>query len=131
MSTLVCLWPRKPGCQRTFTSSRWRSPSSSTQVVQSVLAGLSPMNGEKDLWRGILVLLVPRQEEAKLPFVEPTKTVTGPVAAPVRYGLKGAITPAKVWRMAGTTGLHTLKLDCGRSEEHTSELQSRQYLVCR
>jgi hypothetical protein len=36
------------------------------------------------------------------------------VAAPVRYGLKGAITPAKIWRMTGTTGLHILKLDCGR-----------------
>src|SRR3712207_7619757 len=26
---------------------------------------------------------------------------------------------------------HGLQLGCGRSEEHTSELQSRQYLVCR
>src|SRR3712207_7612457 len=36
---------------------------------------------------------------------------------------------------AGFTGLwtayHLLKRDPSRSEEHTSELQSRQYLVCR
>src|SRR3712207_7505697 len=32
-------------------------------------------------------------------------------------GLSSSLAPARVW--------------CGRSEEHTSELQSRQYLVCR
>src|SRR3712207_7443373 len=30
-----------------------------------------------------------------------------------------------------TTNLETLTLPTSRSEEHTSELQSRQYLVCR
>src|SRR3712207_8843274 len=32
---------------------------------------------------------------------------------------------------AGAVDLRELALDAGRSEEHTSELQSRQYLVCR
>src|SRR3712207_8229803 len=32
---------------------------------------------------------------------------------------------------AEKTGIDTLAVAIGRSEEHTSELQSRQYLVCR
>src|SRR3712207_8393719 len=37
------------------------------------------------------------------------------------------------WRnaLAVLPGLHGTHSYCGRSEEHTSELQSRQYLVCR
>src|SRR3712207_8482435 len=31
----------------------------------------------------------------------------------------------------GTRSRRTRRVYCGRSEEHTSELQSRQYLVCR
>src|SRR6185295_3342405 len=34
-------------------------------------------------------------------------------------------------RRAAAAGLTRLKFQEGRSEEHTSELQSRQYLVCR
>src|SRR3712207_8372182 len=34
-------------------------------------------------------------------------------------------------RWWGLLGLHHLRVLPGRSEEHTSELQSRQYLVCR
>src|SRR3712207_7395673 len=33
--------------------------------------------------------------------------------------------------LAGTLGIASLRTQAGRSEEHTSELQSRQYLVCR
>src|SRR3712207_7207593 len=49
-------------------------------------------------------------------------------ACPDRYPL------ARRGRAARRTGLDAgmaLSGDCGRSEEHTSELQSRQYLVCR
>src|SRR3712207_8732831 len=39
--------------------------------------------------------------------------------------------PARAWRpCAGPTGSVTRPRSCVRSEEHTSELQSRQYLVC-
>src|SRR5258707_6127161 len=47
------------------------------------------------------------------------------------------IPPAKplfAWNeLEDSPSLHTIKQQglCGRSEEHTSELQSRQYLVCR
>src|SRR3712207_8574769 len=35
------------------------------------------------------------------------------------------------YRLLGDTARVTVATDQGRSEEHTSELQSRQYLVCR
>src|SRR3712207_7697605 len=38
---------------------------------------------------------------------------------------------ATVLAMEGTVGLPSQALGVPRSEEHTSELQSRQYLVCR
>src|SRR3712207_7161928 len=37
---------------------------------------------------------------------------------------------ARLWGVETTTSLRTTS-GCWRSEEHTSELQSRQYLVCR
>src|SRR5438445_7423063 len=42
-------------------------------------------------------------------------------------------TPARTpwWLILLRTVLAALEPDCRRSEEHTSELQSRQYLVCR
>src|SRR3712207_8913368 len=36
-----------------------------------------------------------------------------------------------ICRELAVTGLRLLLVETGRSEEHTSELQSRQYLVCR
>src|SRR3712207_9056957 len=36
-----------------------------------------------------------------------------------------------LYRSSGYTGFHSFHPDRRRSEEHTSELQSRQYLVCR
>src|SRR3712207_8073916 len=44
-------------------------------------------------------------------------------------GANGAIRGGHAAYKAETTGLHFAKTT--RSEEHTSELQSRQYLVCR
>src|SRR3712207_7565497 len=46
-----------------------------------------------------------------------------PAHRPVRPGAAGAL--------AGRGGLEDDRLPGARSEEHTSELQSRQYLVCR
>src|SRR3712207_7550329 len=40
-------------------------------------------------------------------------------------------TKAELLAGAGDQGTHVTSLDNDRSEEHTSELQSRQYLVCR
>src|SRR3712207_9096604 len=41
--------------------------------------------------------------------------------------------PAVDWKAGSSllTDPVILRMTCGRSEEHTSELQSRQYLVCR
>src|SRR3712207_6988951 len=39
--------------------------------------------------------------------------------------------PQRGARAAARAGGPTVALEVGRSEEHTSELQSRQYLVCR
>src|SRR3712207_7054963 len=53
--------------------------------------------------------------------------VTGPPGAG-KSMLLGAL--VRAWREAGRT-VAVLAVDPSRSEEHTSELQSRQYLVCR
>src|SRR3712207_7000891 len=59
----------------------------------------------------------------------------GPTMADVTFGFVQDFGPHEewvAWRGMGAT-LNGLPLDprLGRSEEHTSELQSRQYLVCR
>src|SRR3712207_8332476 len=43
------------------------------------------------------------------------------------FGVEGPNAPIEL----GVKNLHLLSLATSRSEEHTSELQSRQYLVCR
>src|SRR5258707_11654472 len=48
-----------------------------------------------------------------------------PISAPARHGLEGLQVGS------GGNGGHGKFLEDARSEEHTSELQSRQYLVCR
>src|ERR1035437_4037006 len=48
---------------------------------------------------------------------------------PVRFGLAESREQASVWTWAFLHG--RLRTNGQRSEEHTSELQSRQYLVCR
>src|SRR3712207_6973557 len=61
---------------------------------------------------------------------------TGPIQTGIIVGL--AMTVALLirggimfWTEAGVSALLVAGLDPSRSEEHTSELQSRQYLVCR
>src|SRR3712207_8585636 len=54
----------------------------------------------------------------------------------VKTNTSGSRMEARCWRRFRLTSTIkvTLKIgsmNCGRSEEHTSELQSRQYLVCR
>src|SRR3712207_8708815 len=39
--------------------------------------------------------------------------------------------PARAWSGRSRSSATTPRSTCSRSEEHTSELQSRQYLVCR
>src|SRR3712207_7266691 len=52
---------------------------------------------------------------------------------PVRPGRQPAQRPGRAPQPGepGPAGLHPGDQHCRRSEEHTSELQSRQYLVCR
>src|SRR3712207_7494491 len=45
--------------------------------------------------------------------------------------LADAVLGAETLLLAETHGVVAVRLALGRSEEHTSELQSRQYLVCR
>src|SRR3712207_9259685 len=69
------------------------------------------------------------------------KFVAAALLAPGKTVLHGVPRIKDVWTMislldelgVGTSFCgHTLEIDAsGRSEEHTSELQSRQYLVCR
>src|SRR3712207_9140454 len=62
-----------------------------------------------------------------LPILEPMPSKRG--------GLSSAVVSGSIYVFGGEqpTGTfnNTEKFDVGRSEEHTSELQSRQYLVCR
>src|SRR3712207_7413905 len=51
--------------------------------------------------------------------------------APGTYRQAGGAGPCFWSRLAELTGKTDARIDSGRSEEHTSELQSRQYLVCR
>src|SRR3712207_7080151 len=57
--------------------------------------------------------------------------LSGPRAEPARRGGRGG--PPSAGERLGSVeaGDHLQVADDGRSEEHTSELQSRQYLVCR
>src|SRR3712207_6932464 len=58
-------------------------------------------------------------------------------SAPAARAAVGAAAPApaparsRSAATAGRTGRARARRSCPRSEEHTSELQSRQYLVCR
>src|SRR5947209_15866939 len=65
-------------------------------------------------WR---VSLGPARDRASVAFYAATQAVAGPPA-----GTDAVRFPA---------GTHVQAVDVQRSEEHTSELQSRQYLVCR
>src|SRR3712207_9327600 len=51
-------------------------------------------------------------------------------ALPILVALSFAA-PLALWLAGGLSAWVLLALAAGRSEEHTSELQSRQYLVCR
>src|SRR3712207_7527973 len=62
----------------------------------------------------------------ELEFVAPTATVTDAVVTKYVNSFKGPL-PGK----AITAIRRVTRLGNKRSEEHTSELQSRQYLVCR
>src|SRR3712207_8256247 len=53
-----------------------------------------------------------------------TSTASGSTASPAR-------TSTPPWWTTTSTPTSWRSGTCGRSEEHTSELQSRQYLVCR
>src|SRR3712207_8833148 len=50
---------------------------------------------------------------------------------PSNASLIGGKAPSRADRFAGGSGHSTATAGSSRSEEHTSELQSRQYLVCR
>src|SRR3712207_7717364 len=60
-------------------------------------------------------------------------TLGGPAARPHPPGHQHVELerPARVVEPAEQVGRHHPRRQAGRSEEHTSELQSRQYLVCR
>src|SRR3712207_6903475 len=68
-------------------------------------------------------LPISRPEGLRLPLPEGWRMVR-PVPRPRRQ-------TGPVWTTGPTAGVGLLVRAEGRSEEHTSELQSRQYLVCR
>src|SRR3712207_7664163 len=57
--------------------------------------------------------------------------LTTPVTTTFRIGVSGAARLLNAIEVRGDAGINRLRSDAARSEEHTSELQSRQYLVCR
>src|SRR3712207_8658422 len=67
------------------------------------------------IWAFVAPGLYSKEKKAFLPFL---------VATPVLFTLGGALAYYVVMPTA-------FRFFLGRSEEHTSELQSRQYLVCR
>src|SRR3712207_8369402 len=68
------------------------------------------------------------------PLPQPHGQLVGPPlrdAQRASHGGGGIARRGAVVQLIGERGLDGLGVDVGRSEEHTSELQSRQYLVCR
>src|SRR5690606_40290265 len=59
----------------------------------------------------------------------PDLTLKALVAELAEHGI--ATCPASVWRLVRSEGMSFKKKPVRRSEEHTSELQSRENLVCR
>src|SRR2546422_8637459 len=49
----------------------------------------------------------------------------------VQSGVQPQISNRKLWRISSPRGVWATIISCSRSEEHTSELQSRLHLVCR
>src|SRR2546422_4158900 len=54
-----------------------------------------------------------------------------PAGNPVDTAATGIAEPCKAWTVSGTKAWKTHTAPTVRSEEHTSELQSRLHLVCR
>src|SRR3712207_7620486 len=52
-------------------------------------------------------------------------------AQPIGQAVLSLMDDRTTWTGTASTLLRKLNADASRSEEHTSELQSRQYLVCR
>src|SRR3712207_8247756 len=65
------------------------------------------------------------------PYTTLFRSVAGPIV-PLIFSVVQTITPAEVYgRVFGALQSLSAALAPFRSEEHTSELQSRQYFVCR
>src|SRR3712207_503159 len=76
------------------------------------------------IWPGVdALLLVPLSAHAL--FARPL--VLGPTSTVVVELVEASASLGVVW----CDGRRSIEFGTGRSEEHTSELQSRQYLVCR
>src|SRR3712207_8558688 len=61
------------------------------------------------------------------------KVVSGPLAVRIGHGIRQRPTPSMAPSLRGESAMcaNPVAQPLTRSEEHTSELQSRQYLVCR
>src|SRR3712207_7279795 len=59
------------------------------------------------------------------------EVATAAPSGPVNIDTHLSFRPPRVWEMSSTASGTLYQSDRNRSEEHTSELQSRQYLVCR
>src|SRR3712207_7951987 len=82
------------------------------------------------LFRSESELLAPEECVEKSPLLDP-KTVRGGFYVPSDGIAKGVRISEAMAREARTRGAKFYGETEVRSEEHTSELQSRQYLVCR
>src|SRR3712207_8008138 len=108
----------------------WSSDVCSSDLVEAELTALQPLPGE--LGKGGVAVLVeaPGTQDATVVAAReelPDHTLAGDLAV----GVVGPLDCVEqhVGRLVAVDGV---RLDtAARSEEHTSELQSRQYLVCR
>src|SRR3712207_7535756 len=62
---------------------------------------------------------------------EPSRLITYARSEMQRYGAEAKPVALTEWNMWAAGSRQMVSNVSGRSEEHTSELQSRQYLVCR
>src|SRR3712207_5786526 len=93
-------------------------------------AQLAEEHGFESLWT-VEHVVVPAGYESEYPY-SPTGKMPGPEESPIPDPLVWLThVGAATTRIKLATGVLILPQRNPRSEEHTSELQSRQYLVCR
>src|SRR5947209_15525650 len=95
-----------------------------SQALTANQLGFNPLSGWQYEWTpypcSLLILIRATGNTSKLTLFSGSETIQE--RTPIQGGGTAGVTPSE---------LNTPAISFMRSEEHTSELQSRQYLVCR